>query len=220
MLLRVCAQGDNLTQSNIAPTGQPRIGALIRNRRKQLSMTLQELGLTSGVSVGYLSQLERDNATPTLGTLAQIADGLSVDVDFFISKPHAASAITVAGERPEFSVGGSSIVYEQLNTEFPGREMSSFILNVPDGYKSESMSHAGEEMIFILEGCIVQHLDGQEFRMTAGDSLHYRGNRTHGWYNNSGAPAKILWVGTLELFRGKLPKAERSFKSVMQKEGT
>lgn len=183
-------------------------------------MTLQELGRASGVSVGYLSQLERDNATPTLGTLAQIADALSVSIDFFISKPHAANAITIAGERTEFSVGGSSIVYEQLNTEFPGREMSSFILNVPDGFRSESMSHAGEEMIFILEGSIVQHLDGEEFRMKVGDSLHYRGNRVHGWYNDSGAPAKILWVGTLELFRGKIPLAESPKRGAMQAQET
>ena len=37
-----------------------------------MSLTLQELSNACGVSVGYLSQVERDNAVPTLGTLAEI----------------------------------------------------------------------------------------------------------------------------------------------------
>ena len=38
--------------------------------------------------------------------------------------------------------------------------------------------------------------------MQVGDSLHYSGNRPHGWYNDSGEWAKVLWTGTLELFHG------------------
>lgn len=178
------------------------IGPLIRARRRQLSVTLQGLGEKSGVSVGYLSQLERGNATPTLGTLAQIAAGLDVGIDYFIATPRPGDALTVGADRPRFSIDGSSIVYERIGAEFPGRELSSFILHVPDGYRSETVSHEGEEIVFILEGSVVQVLEGEEFRMSAGDSLHYRGNRAHGWYNDSGKPAKILWTGTLELFRG------------------
>ena len=74
----------------IAKTGfEPQLGSAIRKRRKQLGLTLQALSDRGGVSVGYLSQVERDNATPTLGTLAQIADALNVGLDYFIaaSKP-------------------------------------------------------------------------------------------------------------------------------------
>ncbi len=184
------------------PQATTSIGPLIRGRRRQLSITLQELGEKSGVSVGYLSQLERDNATPTLGTLAQIARALGVGLDYFIATPRPADALTVAAERPKFSVDGSSVIYERLGAEFPGAELSSFILHVPPGYRSETVSHEGEEIVYVLEGSVVQVLEGEEFRMQAGDSLHYRGNRPHGWFNDSGAPAKILWTGTLELFRG------------------
>ena len=188
------------------PKPQPQtttsIGPLIRARRRQLSITLQELGEKSGVSVGYLSQLERDNATPTLGTLAQIAQGLGVGLDYFIAAPRPADALSVAANRPRFSIDGSSVVYERIGAEFPGSELSSFILHVPPGYRSETVSHEGEEIVFVLEGSVVQVLEGEEFRMKQGDSLHYRGNRPHGWYNDSGRPAKILWTGTLELFRG------------------
>ena len=48
--------------------GHPKVGALIRARRRQQHMTLEALGKAAEVSVGYLSQVERDHATPSLGT--------------------------------------------------------------------------------------------------------------------------------------------------------
>jgi len=178
------------------------LGPLIRRRRQQLALTLQGFSDRSGVSVGYLSQLERDNATPTLGTLAQIAQALDVGIDYFIATPRPVDALTTASDRPRFSIDGSSVVYERLGAEFPGSEISSFILHVPPGYVSETVSHEGEEIVFVLEGSVTQVLEGQEFRLQAGDSLHHSGNRPHSWYNDSDTPAKVLWTGTLALFRG------------------
>lgn len=182
---------------------EPQLGPLIRRRRKQLGLTLQALCDRAGVSVGYLSQVERDNATPSLGTLAQIADGLDVGLDYFIATPRPADSLTRAAERPQFSLNGSSIGYENLAGTFPGAELSSYVLHVPPGYASEVVSHEGEEIIYILDGEIEQTLDGQVIRMTAGDSLHYSGLRPHSWTNPTDTPARILWTGTLAVLNRK-----------------
>lgn len=181
--------------------GRPRVGALIRARRKQLHMTLKALGDASELSVGYLSQLERDHATPSLATLVQVARALGVGVDYFISAPSPEDALTKAQSRRKFSIDGSSIVYERLSAEFPGNVLSSYVMTVPPGYKSETVSHEGEEMLYILEGSITQFVDGEKFIMSAGDSLHFRGNRPHAWANHTDTPAKLLWSGTLTLLR-------------------
>lgn len=180
---------------------QPRVGALIRARRRQLHFTLQELSAAAGISVGYLSQVERDHATPSLGTLAQIARGLDVGMDYFIATPSPEDGMTRAGERSRFSVDGSSIQYERIATDFAGNVLSSFILIVPPGYRSETVAHEGEEILFVLEGTITQRLDGEEMRLSAGDSLHFRGNRPHSWSNDTTSAARLLWTGTLPLFR-------------------
>lgn len=148
----------------------PSLGPRIRKLRHRLSMTLQELGTISGVSVGYLSQVERENAVPTLGTLSQIAAALNVGVDYFISTPHPVDSLTRRGERAKFSVAGSSIVYEQIGTGSPSHELTSYILHVPSRYVSETVCHEGEEMIYILEGSIAQVVDGREYHMTEGDT--------------------------------------------------
>jgi transcriptional regulator with XRE-family HTH domain len=181
--------------------GHPRVGALIRARRRQQQMTLMDLGAVADVSVGYLSQVERDHATPSLGTLAQIARALGVSVEYFVAAPAPHNALTRAGERNRFSIDGSSIVYERLGADFPGNQLSSFVMLVPPGYRSETVAHEGEEILYVLEGSITQRLDGEEMVMNAGDSLHFRGNRPHSWSNHTDQPARLLWTGTLALFR-------------------
>jgi transcriptional regulator with XRE-family HTH domain len=181
--------------------GHPKVGALIRARRRQQHMTLMELGEAAEVSVGYLSQVERDHATPSLGTLAQIAKALDVSIDYFVAAPTTHNALTREGERNRFSLDGSSIIYERLGADFPGNQLSSFLMTVPPGYRSETVAHEGEEILFVLDGAITQMLDGEEMVMNAGDSLHFRGNRPHSWSNHTDKPARLLWTGTLALFR-------------------
>ena len=185
------------------PKTDPNLGALIRKRRKQLNLTLQALCDDAGLSVGYLSQVERGHATPSLGTLAQIAQGLDAELDYFIAKPKPASSLSRADARPRFSLNGSSMVYESVGAEFPGAELSSYILHVPPGYVSETVSHEGEEIIFLLDGEITQMLDGERFVLQSGDSLHYSGATPHSWSNTTDTTARILWTGTLAVLQRK-----------------
>jgi len=197
----------------MADFSQPKVGALIRARRRQLHMTLEEVCQAAGITKGYLSQVERDQATPTLGTLAQIARSLDVGMDYFISTPSLEDSLTRADERPKFSVAGSSMTYERIAADFAGNILSSFVMHVPHGYRSETVSHEGEEILYVLEGTITQSLDNEEIEMKAGDSLHFRGNRPHAWRNESGKPARLLWTGTLPLFRGRTASADAKTKT-------
>jgi transcriptional regulator with XRE-family HTH domain len=187
------------------PQGQPRVGPLIRARRRQLHLTLQRLADAAGISVGYVSQVERDLATPSLGTLAQIARSLDVGVDYFIATPDVGNALSRAGERETFSVSGSSILYERIVTDFAGNQLSSFILTVPAGYRSETVSHEGEEIIYMLAGHLTVRVEADETVLATGDGFHFRGNRAHSWWNAADEPARLLWTGTVALFRPRRP---------------
>ena len=192
--------GDESRMTGMDSRSGQKIGTMIRNRRRQLHLTLQQLGEKSGVSYSYLSQVERDNASPTLGTLAQVAIALGVGIDYFVATPRPSDALTRAASREKFAINGSSIQYERLGAEFPGTELSSFVMHVPPGFHSETVSHVGEEIIYVLEGAITQVVDGTTFHLTQGDSLHYRGTSPHSYCNDSDAPTRILWSGNLQLF--------------------
>ena len=192
------------------PAAQPRVGALIRARRRQLHMTLQSLGDAAGISVGYVSQVERDLASPSLGTLAQIARSLDVGVDYFIATPDIDNALSRAGERNSFSVNGSSIRYERIGTDFAGNVLSSFIISIPPGYRSETVSHEGEEIIYILDGELTIRVEPDEMVLGKGDGFHFRGNRPHAWWNVTDQTARLLWTGTVALFR---PRQQHALSS-------
>lgn len=170
----------------------------MRSQRSRMSMTLQALSAASGVSVGYLSQVERGKATPTLGTLSQIAAALDVDVDFFVRKPKAADSVTRGATRARFAMSGTSIEYEQIGANLPGSELTSFVMNVPPGYESELVQHVGEEIIYILEGEILQTVGDRSYTIGQGDSLHYFGVNPHCWANRTDRTARILWVGRMQ----------------------
>lgn len=181
----------------------PILGALIRKRRKQSGLTLQALCDDAGLSVGYLSQVERGQATPSLGTLAQIASGLEVGLEYFIATPKPADSLTRSGARPQFSIDGSAMMYEAISTDLPGAELSSYLLHIPPGFVSEVVSHDGEEIIFLIEGAITQTLGGQRFLLQQGDSLHYAGSTPHSWSNETDTVTRILWTGTLSVLQHK-----------------
>lgn len=180
---------------------QPRVGPAIRRLRRQQDMTLAELGEKAGLSIGFLSQIERELATPSLGALAQIAHALGVEVDYFIASPRQVSAFSKAGERQQYWVSSSSMIYERLNADFPGSVLSAILITLPPGFTSEEASHDGEEILYQIEGTSQLVVDGEAHTLEVGDSMHFRSSQKHRWANPTDKPAKVLWTGTAHIHR-------------------
>ena len=54
------------------------IGVAIRSRRQELNMSLRELSKQSGLSIGFLSLVERGRSSPALTSLSNVAKALGV----------------------------------------------------------------------------------------------------------------------------------------------
>lgn len=182
---------------------QLELGSLIRKCRKQRGLTLQALCDRAGLSPGYLSQVERAMATPSLGTLAQIAHALDLGLDYFVSCPKPADAVTRADHRATFQVSDSGVSYETLSAGFPGHELSSYIIHSPPGYESETFQHEGEEFVYILSGLVEHSLGGESFLLRPGDSLHFKGSTPHSWKTVGDKAARMLWTGTLAVLQNR-----------------
>jgi DNA-binding response OmpR family regulator len=65
------------------------LGAVIRDRRKALGLTLAEMAKRTNVSLGYLSQIELGKNSASIETLYRIAIGLRVRVADLFQSVHA-----------------------------------------------------------------------------------------------------------------------------------
>ena len=90
------------TESLATDTRKPRlaVGSQIRRWRTVRGRTLAQIAAQSGLTVGYLSQVENDKASPSLAVLGSIADALDVPAAWFLMGDVAAPTVVRAGERP------------------------------------------------------------------------------------------------------------------------
>ena len=54
------------------------------------------------------------------------------------------------------------------------------------------MSHAGDELVLLLEGRMRFTIDDEAYHLDAGNSIHFRTVRPHSWANPDDARARAI----------------------------
>ena len=185
-----------------APPVDSTLGQRLRARRKAIGKTLQQVATESSLTVGFISQIERGISTPSLASLYNVAKALETSVDHFVSKAPARthSVVSHSGQRQTYNVGGTSRYYEFLERGFADAKLNACLSHVPPGHASEMMSHEGEDFVYLVAGQMLYEVDGIEYRLGAGDTLHFDSRKPHRGTNVGNDTALELWVGTMRLF--------------------
>lgn len=180
----------------------PTLGQRLRSRRKQIGKTLQQVASESGLTVGFISQIERGISTPSLASLYNVATALETSVDYFVSKApqRTHSVVSHSGQRQTYKVGGTARFYEFLERGFPEAKLNACLSHVPPGHRSEMMRHEGEDFVYLVSGNMRYEVDGQTYILSAGDTLHFDSRKPHRGDNIGPETAVELWVGTMQLF--------------------
>ncbi len=176
------------------------LGERLRRQRNLLGLTLQGVADAAGLSVGFVSQIERGITTPSLSSLVAVSRVLNVHVSDFLAQPKVTAPLTRQSERPHYAIGGNSLTYERLSSSFPGNVLRSVIIHEPPGYRSEPIAHEGEEIYFILDGELTVEISGVETVLAAGDSIHFPSTKIHSTWNHTDQPTTILHTGTMDVF--------------------
>ena len=181
------------------------LGQALRKRRKELDLTMQAVADAAGLSVGFISQVERGL---TVTSLAEITRVLGVPMGQFLDQPDLPAppaALTRQGERRRFSIAASGVSFERLSTRFQGSRLTSVIVHEPPGDRREPTSHRGEEMIYVVSGALTAIVDGQTTILEAGDSIHFDSRRPHTAWNHTAEHTTVLWCGTVDVFGNQGP---------------
>ena len=54
----------------------PRVEARVRSLRRERGLTIEQVAAATGLTKGFISQLERDRTSPSLSSIARICDAL------------------------------------------------------------------------------------------------------------------------------------------------
>lgn len=179
---------------------KPAIGSAVRHRRKQLNMTMKDLAAATGLSVGFISQVERNLTSPSLSSLASIARVLKADIGYFMDVPKVSDSFFSEKNRTFSSMPDSRIKYCRLSRDLPGSQFNTLLIKTPPGVVSERTSHEGEEQIYMLKGKGFVVLNDERFDLEPGDSIHYMSETYHQFGNDGETDSLILFIGTQVLF--------------------
>ncbi|MEZ5667179.1 MAG: cupin domain-containing protein [Alphaproteobacteria bacterium] len=173
----------------------------LRSRRKALGLTLRDVADEARLSVGFISQIERGLATPSLTSLVEIARALALDPGALLGIPPTSGATLPQAGRNRFALSPLGPTYERISSGDGRMALNGLVTHFPPGYASaETTRHEGEELFYVLEGELELVLDGTRTRLRPGDAAHYSSALPHHMRNPTDKPTSILWVGTINLF--------------------
>ncbi|MCY4542669.1 MAG: XRE family transcriptional regulator [Rhodobacteraceae bacterium] len=178
----------------------PSLAANIRSRRQELGLTLQDVADVTNLSVGFISQVERNLTSPSLSSLAALSRTLGTRTADLFEVSDSGSSTTRSGHRPAYRLEENGISYERVSTGFPGNVLNAVIANMQPGYRSEEISHEGEELFYVIRGSLTVELDGNASVLKTGDTIHFHSGCRHSAWNHTSQAATVLITCTMELF--------------------
>ena len=176
------------------------IGVKVKQLRTGKKLTLKQLSAMTGLSTGFLSQLERGLSTIAIDSLNKVAKSLDVELQSFF--------------QPEASPKSEPIVrsFEQRFTQISPRIMESVLSQevkrfhyLPRLYQllpsekacdplTEMYSHSGEEMLYVLEGVLTLYFKGVEYSLYPGDCFQLSSEDEHNWTNRTNRIVRFIQI--------------------------
>jgi len=204
---------DSIVEHNESDMHQLRsIGAALRSRRQALGLSLRDLSRQTGLSIGFLSLVERGRSSPAITSFSNIARALNIELSQLFpeaerkieaeSKPKNCYAPYVhrTGEGSQVAFLSGQRTYEFLAPRGVGMVLEPLLVTVHPGKTlDEPFAHEGEEFAYVLSGEMVYVVDDVEYRLSPGDSIYVRSTVPHALRNDTDKPVTALWVVTPRL---------------------
>lgn len=167
------------------------IGSTIRTIRKRKNITIAAICEQTGLSQGFMSQLENNKTSPSIATLESIAHALNVPLAYLLLSKEERMHIVRREERRLTSGGGQPMEVYELGTT---RNMRVVLVELPPGCSSSEVAveHEGEEIHTIVEGRILVEYGVDQAELEAGDSFSWNAVVPHRVTNIGEDTARIL----------------------------
>jgi XRE family transcriptional regulator, regulator of sulfur utilization len=174
-----------------------RLGKNLRRLREARGLSLRAIGEKSGFSASFLSQVENDQASPSISSLERIVGALDVTLaEFFqgVATPPSPDATPAAGLSFRSEWSKARIVY--LPSGHADARILPLIVTLDPGGSSGSRPHPAqnEEFAMVLEGSVVLTTGDGEQVLVSGNALTIPPHGLRRWHNESAVHARVLIV--------------------------
>jgi transcriptional regulator with XRE-family HTH domain len=174
-----------------------RLGDRVRQLRADRGWSLQVLATASGVSRSMLSQIERDQANPTLTVTLRIAQAFGMTLGDLVQVPDASSAITVirANDRAYHYRSDKHCRIRTLSPLNLEKDVEFYEVQLQPGGALRSAPHyqGTREFLTVETGQVRVESDGDAELIGKGDSVSYRADVPHAIIN-AGPKEAVLFL--------------------------
>lgn len=169
-------------------------GSVIRRIRKSQNITLSDLGEKTGLSISFISQVERGITNPSIISLRKIALVLGTTLGSFFDEPQLTHGPVVRKEDRKVLVNKDSrLIYQLLSPNENCRiELLLSRLDITSTSAESPMGHKGDEAALILQGECRIELGGDKYDLKEGDAIYIVENTPHKFTNTCNVPLIIV----------------------------
>jgi transcriptional regulator with XRE-family HTH domain len=170
------------------------MGAKLRSARTAQGMSLAQVAQTTGLSKGFLSRVERDETSPSVATLVQLCQVLSLPVGALFAEPDVQHVAFAAA--PRINLGG---VHADERLMSPRGEQRVQLLRselAPDAHGGPDLYtiNCEVEVLHVVSGAVRVRFADRSVAVNAGDALTFPGREPHTWEVVAGRAAVVMWV--------------------------
>jgi transcriptional regulator with XRE-family HTH domain len=199
-------------RNGYSPNGRPTVadpddvGQLlcdrVRELRRQRGWTLEQLSNSCGVSRSMLSQIERNQANPTLGVAFRIAQSFGMTLGDLVDAPDATPRIDVVrrSDRTYHYRSSEAVKIRTLSPPHLEKDVEFYELTLAAGGALVSQPHfeGVREVLTVEKGSVQVTCATDRAVLNHGDSAHYAADVPHGIENVGRGEAVVVLA---ELYR-------------------
>lgn len=170
------------------------LGDRIRELRTEKGLSVRKLARLSGLTPGFISQVESGKSEPSLASLRNIARALGVSLARFMDAPSPNGVVVRAGERLQFRWPRSHVTFE-LASPANHKSVQLVLARIePGGMTAEEpVTHsAGEEVSLILGGTVEVVVGEERHTLHDGDSICLDRSTPHQYINRGDTPVLLV----------------------------
>ncbi|WP_342045215.1 helix-turn-helix domain-containing protein [Bacillus sp. OTU530] len=165
------------------------IGSKIRAIRKRKKITIAQMCEGTGLSKGFISNVENNNTSPSINTLQTISNFLGVPLPYLLLEKKQHMRVIKKTERTHSTFNNLKI--EHLSSKGGLRMM---LVEFPPGASmGEANAHEGEECHVVLEGRVIAEQGEDSMIIEEGDSFSWNASVPH-FVKNIGEEKAVLLI--------------------------